>query len=179
LFSNPILSDKEAEENEESDINSLTLAEQRAENVARISAKDLKILLGLKTHNTGESDHSSGCHYVNERSKVPVLVVDVRPLEEYRLGALPGSLHLPNSSWESSEDEEALAKPELRPAIKDALALARKGKIVCVAGKETDCSDASVAAERLLAMGYSRLCVLHRGLGVFKAVAGGLVVPDS
>jgi len=167
-------------QNDDLGIFTITLADQRRENVPRLSGRDLLDLLGLQTQYMSDGTDSDGHHFVTQRARPPVLPVDVRPLEEYKLGALADSLHLPETSWQEADVEaEGGGAQQLRPEVRDALTLARKGRIVCVVGGDGDCGDASSAAERLLALGYSRLCVLHNGLDAFKALPGALVVPDA
>ncbi len=196
------------------EIDSITLAEQRAEKVPRIAGGELLELLGLaKRKKRRKKRNFSGVkkgrqHIENdddeeERDMESVfggsekrcrpLVVDVRPAEEYRVGALPDSLHLPaTSSWagvaapdgsgDTTQHNSPLARPlpQLAPEARDRLSLGRKGRdLICVAGSAARPDEARDFADRLLRLEYSRLCVLHGGVEIFKPMGGVLCVPDT
>ncbi len=146
-----------------------------------MSGKELLELLGLLPV---DSEDQSNSLPQSERKKPCVLVLDVRPLEEFKLGALPGSLHFPMSTAfdvvpDGCRDEGEDKKWRLSEEWRKKLALEKKGKVVCVVARVV--SDAVDVSERLLeSENMSRLCVLHNGTDVFKPLAAGvLCVPDA
>ena len=146
----------------------MTLAQQRAEKVPRLSGHDLLDLIGLKR---SEEDGSSNVYVQSDVNKCQVLVLDVRPIEDFKRGTLPGSLSLPFKT--SFGGDEGLTQD-----LGQRLDSAKKGKVVCVAG-DGGSEDAVNAAAMLLASGYDRLCVLHKGIDIFKPLTGVLCVPDT
>ena len=53
----------------------------------------------------------------------------------------------------------------------------RRGKIVCVVGSGYN-NDSLMFAANLLQMNFNRVCVLHKGIEIFRS-AGVLCVPNT
>jgi hypothetical protein len=51
------------------------------------------------------------------------------------------------------------------------------GKIICIVGSAYN-NEAQLFAAKLLSLNYSRLCVLHKGIEIFRS-AGVLCVPNT
>ncbi len=199
------------------EIDSITLKEQKAEKVPRIAGREVLEMLGLvkkrkkqrrknlsgvpakreeeERDDEDKQQHLSDYSLCANRTHCQVLVVDTRTPEEYKLGTLPDSLHLPAASSfvETAENENGafndpyamgmgLPPPvELTAEAKDALSLRRKGKdLICVVGAGGERHKEAVTfAERLLRLNYSRVCLMHGGMEIFRPMAGMLCVPDT
>ena len=121
-----------------------------------------------------------------DSGKSRVLVLDVRPAEEFRLGALPDSVNVPGGG------EEGLARigPDLSTMKKGKVSnqLPKKyilsvldvdilSQVLCVVGSRED--TGLRFSELLLESGHSRVCFLHGGVDVFRSLEGVLRVPDT
>ena len=97
--------------------------------------------LVLQVISSAQVGRISGQDLLQLLSSSKLACLDVRPSEEYRLGAVPGSLHLPGGEGAAASKEVTEAK--------------RKGRVVCVAGS---CRDgmALQVAEQLLQQGVPR-----------------------
>ncbi|XP_049268147.1 TBC domain-containing protein kinase-like protein isoform X2 [Rhipicephalus sanguineus] len=104
------------------------LEELKAELCPRISPRDLLALL-----------HSS---------QMPLLVIDVRPSEEYQRGTIPGALNVVPASSSS------------RTAA----------GVVVVAGSQKEHAAAVSAANGLVRSGQPRVCLLHGGIEALRTV---------
>ncbi len=153
-------------------IDSITLEQQKMEKVPRMSGEELLYLLGVENRGRWSSgdDGLSTPSSQYQAVKSLVLVLDVRPLEERKLGALPRSVAVPGAV----EDAEA-AVARLLPD----LAEMKRGKVLCVAGSRAEERAAIAFAERLLEAGQSRVCLLHGGVDIFKTMKEVLIVPDA
>ncbi len=198
------------------EIDSITLAEQRAEKVPRLAGRELlemaglakrrkrnrkarKVSGGIRREKKGDKDAAeeeeeeedgAGCIFSVSGGACRPLVVDIRTTEEYRVGAFPDSLHLPLSTAFSDVtgvDDASSPHPlstspahQLTSESRDLLSLGRKGRdLICVAGSASKPEEAKEFAERLLRLDYSRVCVLHGGVEVFRSLAGVLCVPNT
>ena len=151
------------------DITSITLKQQKAEKVPRISGRDLLVLLGLRAQRSGEDTT------MNRDTKSKALVIDIRPAEEHRVGALPGSWHLPPSlAFSPAGDGSRLTSNAMDRMTKE-----RKGKVICVVGSGERERETADFAEKLLGNGLSRVCVLHNGVEIFRSENGVLCVPNT
>ena len=99
------------------------------------------------------------------------IVLDVRPLSDFKLGTLPDSLNCPYAN--SLSDDGSLNLPK---ETSDRLQQ-RRGKIVCVVGSAYN-NEAMLFGDKLLSLNYSRICVLHKGIEIFRS-AGVLCVPNT
>lgn len=138
-------------------VKSVTLKQQKTEKVPRMSGDELKNLLSVDQRDR----------------KSRVLVVDIRTVEEYKLGTLPGSVHIPSSSAFTAEGQ--LANPDTG----EKLTSGKKGKVICVVGAQKSGDDAREFAEKLLSLKFSRLCILHNGIDVFRSSSEILHVPHT
>jgi hypothetical protein len=108
-----------------------------------------------------------------ERSVRPrAIVIDVRPVSDFKLGTLPDSLNCPYNNSLSSDDAQLSLPKETFEKLTQ-----RRGKIICVVGSLYN-NEAQLFACRLLSLNYSRVCVLHKGIEIFRS-AGVLCVPNT
>uniref|UniRef100_A0A6B0VFX4 Putative serine/threonine protein kinase n=1 Tax=Ixodes ricinus TaxID=34613 RepID=A0A6B0VFX4_IXORI len=115
----------------------------KSELCPRISAQDLLGLLELSRR---------------DGTKVRLLVLDVRPAEEFQRGAIPGSLHVPPGN--PAQWTEPL----------------RNGHMVVVVGSHKDYGSAVETANQLVRLNQSRVCLLHGGVEALRT-AGLLELP--
>ena len=100
------------------------------------------------------------------------MIIDIRPFEEFKVGALPESVNLPEGAAFDAEGE-------LTPHAVEVFAT-RQGKIVVVVGGGSRDQNVTQAyAEKLLKANIPRVCTLHNGIDIFKPVSGVLVVPST
>lgn len=135
-------------------IASITLAQQKEEKLPRLSGWDLLHLLGIEPSS----------------NIVNVLVIDSRPSEDYRMGTLPESVHLPPNQAFEGDNLSPMAESQLK---------GRKGKVVCVVGSLHTENETIAFAEKLLLHNINRLCVLHNGIEIFRSKSGVLRVPNA
>jgi TBC domain-containing protein kinase-like protein len=155
-------------------MDSVTLAQQKSEKVPRMSAEELLTLLGVdvscgrkgrrRRYESGDPDADRGP--ASPRSSL-VLVLDVRPVDEFKLGAVQDSVNVPFCSADA-----------VNKMMSD-LSEMKRGKVVCVVGARNHEKDAIALAESLLEAGHSRVCLMHGGVEVLKAVEGALRVPNG
>ncbi|XP_063231826.1 TBC domain-containing protein kinase-like protein [Bacillus rossius redtenbacheri] len=120
------------------------LAELRAELVPRISAADVLLLM----------DHERG-----DLPRMEVALADVRPGEEFRRGAIAGSLSVPPGAGPCA----------LRP---------HRGKVIVVVGSDETRGVATEFSRQLVAADFPHVCVLHRGIQAMRS-ANVLVVQSA
>ena len=145
-------------------LSSITLDEQKAEKVARISGEETLILLGLAKTTVKTM--------ARKTIKSRLLVVDIRSVSDYKLGALPESVNIPFDP----NDEGSFAK-----LVEDKIPKDKIGKkVICVAGNKLQTKAVVNFAQRLVVeLNYSRVCVLHNGIDIFKTLPGILFVPNA
>ncbi|XP_071087688.1 TBC domain-containing protein kinase-like protein [Haliotis cracherodii] len=142
----------------------LTLEELKSEKASRISAEDLIELGELMGSAPTRSPTKK-----KQNSKPMILVVDVRSVEEYKRGTIPNSVNIPFHTAFSPEGDLVMC-----PAVQ---ALnASRGQVRVIIGNRGR-NAANFAAE-LIRLGYSRVCVLHKGVDVFRQT-GLLTVPPA
>uniref|UniRef100_A0A224Z9W1 Tbc domain-containing protein n=1 Tax=Rhipicephalus zambeziensis TaxID=60191 RepID=A0A224Z9W1_9ACAR len=107
------------------------LEELKAELCPRISPRDLLALLQMSR---------------TDSSKMPLLVIDVRPSEEYQRGTIPGALNVVLASSSSHTG------------------------VVVVAGSQKEHAAAVSAANGLVRGGQPRVCLLHGGIEALRTV---------
>jgi len=133
----------------------ISLHDLKNEKCSRISGEDFMELLDMHK-----------CKY----AKPKMVVVDVRNHEDHNRGAVPGSLNIPFSTAFSDSDGSLVSSPDVN------MLNSNRGKIICVVGNRGD--SAIKFADCLLSLGYPRVCVLHRGIDIFRT-SNLLVVPAS
>ncbi|XP_069678323.1 TBC domain-containing protein kinase-like protein [Periplaneta americana] len=125
----------------ELEMSPVPVAELQAEICPRISAADMLELIHMK--------------------KPKAVTVDIRTLEEYNRGTVPGSIHIP---WPST------SAPDLS-ALQ-----ANKGRIIVIVGAHT--SHSAQFGKHLVQNGLSRVCCLHRGIQGLRS-SDILIVPGA
>lgn len=145
---------KNMEFNADLEMTPISVSELQGEICPRISAANLLELLDLQ-------------HTKYSRPKV--VIVDVRPSEEYNRGALPTSINIPLSSVSVPEN--------LLPSTPETSHLQNnKGKVIAVVGSHASCM--AQFAEVLVKNSFPRVCTLHRGIQVLRS-GNVLVVPGA
>nr|CAD7417893.1 unnamed protein product [Timema poppensis] len=132
-------------ESSQLEISPITVAELQSEFCPRISAADVLDLLDM--------NHA-------KFSRPKVVVVDIRPPDEFHRGAVPGSINIPYSG---DAQISCLTR--------------HKGKIMVVAGSGRG-PHACEFSRRLVSEGFSRVCTLHKGVQVLRST-NILVVPNA
>ena len=130
------------------EMSSIPVSVLKAEKCGRLSGADLLRLL---------SPPGGGA------SKVQV--VDVRPLEEFKLGSLPGAVSLPPPASPQGVPEGRLGEAEAL------------GQVVAVLSSRVEVERGRAVAEMLLARGVKRVATVHGGVEVFRG-ANILSVPN-
>lgn len=142
----------------------IPLDELRSEKCPRISAEDL---IELGEFNGNKNTQSSAKRGAN--TEPLLLVIDVRPSDEYKRGTVPGSINIPFQSAFSPEGD-------LLPCNAVSILKNSKSKIKVVVGSRG--RNASNFASELVRLGYSRVCTLHKGIDVLRPT-GVLTVPPA
>nr|XP_015916807.2 TBC domain-containing protein kinase-like protein isoform X1 [Parasteatoda tepidariorum] len=124
----------------------IPLHELISETCPRISAEDLLDLLDILPDSKTRARSQS----------IKLLVIDIRPNDEYSKGALPNSINIPFSSAFTSDG--IVDSPIIR---------SYKGKIITVVSSNTN-KLASEFATKLVRQGYSHVCTLHGGIEVLQ-----------
>ncbi|XP_043192085.1 TBC domain-containing protein kinase-like protein [Amphibalanus amphitrite] len=99
-----------------------------------------------------------------------VCVLDVRPADDFQRGCFPGAVHAPPGSL-LTEDGQLVPGPAAN-AVR-----AAKGQVMCVVGGR-NAAAVKQTSEGLLALGFPRVCTLHRGVEALRE-AQALQVPSS
>jgi len=143
---------------------SIPADELRAEICPRICAQELMHIAGLT------SLALSGGGVIAPAVQKDVLVIDIRPRDEFLKGTFPGSINVPYSvAFSTGFHLPVTATERLR---------AHRGKLIVVVGSRS-CS-ASEFAVQLVRKRYPRVCTLHGGANVFRlAHTDILTVPPS
>jgi rhodanese-related sulfurtransferase len=166
---------------------SITLEEQKREKIPRISGQEALILLGLaQTRITSKSISESGVRVGNSgrkaqhlskmghMSKSRMMILDVRPPNEFKKGALPESCNIPFSrayhrNGSAAENNEQVSNENDIPMLslpKDILdqlnPINRGGKVICVVGNR--CKD--IASKKLDEAQLTRPLPILRVIGM-------------
>ncbi len=155
-------------------LESVTLEMQRSDKVPRISGEELLNLLGLRPSLDPSKRLSHHHHQSPQQQRSRVIVLDVRSKADYKLGSLPGSINIPFAG--AFGDEGHLQAPsEVIQTLNQ-----RRSKVLCVVGSNSNSTndDANAFALALLRLNYNRLCMLHGGIEIFRAV-DVLCVPNA
>ncbi|XP_047004148.1 TBC domain-containing protein kinase-like protein isoform X1 [Schistocerca americana] len=140
--------------NPDLEMSPIPLSELQKEFCPRISAANLLELMDIKQ---------------NKFSKSKVVVVDVRPPDEYNRGAIPSSINIPFSTVNLSENQ-------LPPGPENSILHSHKGKVITVVGSRGP--NASQFGHMLVQCGFPRVCVLHGGVQVLRS-SNILLVPGA
>ncbi|ODM98025.1 TBC domain-containing protein kinase-like protein [Orchesella cincta] len=132
----------------------ISLAELKCEKCTRISGEDFLELLDLTR---------------SKFQKPKMIVIDVRNHEDYNRGTIPGSINMPYITSFAQDDS-------LVPCSELSILNSNIGKIIVVVGNRGD--SAVKFAEKILRLDYPKICVLHRGIDIFRS-SDILVVPTS
>ena len=107
----------------------------------------------------------SGAELLSLLEDKKTVCVDIRSIEEYKVGTLQSSVNVPFDAGENTTCVEIFE------------AAKSKGQVIAVMGSSKD-NQALIFAERLLSLGYPRVATLHGGVEVFYG-AGALIVPHA
>ena len=107
----------------------------------------------------------SGAELLSLLEEKKAVCVDIRSIEEYKVGTLQSSVNVPFDAGENTTCGEMFE------------AAKSKGQVIAVMGSSKD-NQALIFAERLLSLGYPRVATLHGGVEVFYG-AGALIVPHA
>lgn len=133
----------------------IPVEELKTEKFPRISAEDLIELSELHGPMSGLSPTK------RSKSAKPILVVvDVRPEDDFRRGSFPGSVNVPFHSAFSPEGD-------LNPSPAVHYLNQNKTPIKVVIGGSRG-KHASHFADALIRLGYVKVCVLHKGIDVLR-----------
>lgn len=145
-------------------IDGISLDELKSEKCVRISAEDL-----IELGELAGPAHSRSPTKRKTNSKPMLLSIDVRNPEEYNRGTVPGSLNIPFQSAFSPEGG-------LNPCPAVSTLDSSRSLVKVVFGSRG--KNAINFANALLGLGYSRVCVLHKGIDVLRPT-GLLIVPPA
>lgn len=140
---------EDSPQNSELAMTAVPLHVLKSEVSPRISAEDLLELMNF-------------CPSSDSRSKVKheqikVFVVDVRSHEEFSCGSIPDSVNIP---FQTAFSPEGTLGTSERQSLSNC-----KGKILIIVGSNKNNYSAEFA-NRLVRLGYSRVCTLHGGVWV-------------
>ncbi|CAL1269718.1 unnamed protein product [Larinioides sclopetarius] len=125
----------------------IPIVELKSEVSPRISAEDLLDILDLSPDSSRTRSRSQS---------IKILVIDIRPSEEYNKEALPYSINIPFATAFTPDG-----------ALDNSVIFNSKGKIVAVIGSFKD-NLASEFATKLVRLEYSYVCTLHGGIEVLR-----------
>ncbi|CAG5132571.1 unnamed protein product, partial [Candidula unifasciata] len=142
----------------------IPLEELKGEKCPRISAEDL-----IELGELAGAAYSRSPTKKRQNSKPMILIVDVRLYEDYRRGTLQGSINIPFQTAFSPEGE-------LNPCPAVQALNARRNQVIVVVGNRG--RNAANFANELVRLCYARVCVLHKGIDVFRTT-GLITVPPA
>ncbi|CAH1778018.1 unnamed protein product [Owenia fusiformis] len=140
----------------------IPLEELKANRCSRISAADL-IELGELAGPVGTKSPTKK----TKNSRPKILIIDIRSPEEYQRGTVPGSVNIPHTTSFSVEGT-------LNPTPQVNTLNAHRLQVKVIIGSQGNTS--LNFGNKLVALGYSKVCVLHRGIEALRPT-GLLVVP--
>ncbi|KAI8798608.1 TBC domain-containing protein kinase protein [Biomphalaria glabrata] len=142
----------------------IPLEELKSEKYPRISAEDL-----IELGELAGSANSRSPTKKRQNSKPMILILDVRHHEEYKRGTLQGSINIPFQTAFSPEGE-------LNPCPAVQILNSRRNQVIVVVGNRG--RFAANFANELVRLGYSRVCVLHKGIDIFRTT-NLLIIPPA
>ena len=105
--------------------------------------------------------------------KPKAITVDIRNKSDFKLGSLPDSINIPLNGAFDPDTGELLIKTDALESARN-----KKSKVLCIIGSSTQSEDAKVFAENLLKLNFYRVCYLHNGIEIFRALKNILCVPN-
>ncbi|CAL1543296.1 unnamed protein product [Lymnaea stagnalis] len=132
----------------------MSIEELKSEKCPRISAEDLIELGELAGSASSRSPTKK-----RQNSKPMILILDVRHHEDFKRGTLQGSINIPFQTAFSPEGD-------LNPCPAVHVLNSRRNQVIVVVGNRG--RNAANFANELVRLGYSRVCVLHKGIDVFR-----------
>ncbi|XP_014670716.1 PREDICTED: LOW QUALITY PROTEIN: TBC domain-containing protein kinase-like protein [Priapulus caudatus] len=149
----------------------LPLADSEGERCAPVSARDLfEPWCGSRPPRPPPADPPPARSTIQHPARpgaLPVLVIDVRLSEDYLRGTVPGAVNIPFASA-FSPDGGLVSSSAVSQLY------AHRGRLVVVVGNRGN--HAAQFAGELVAIGFSKVCVLHNGLDALKST-GLMSVP--
>ncbi|XP_035829276.1 TBC domain-containing protein kinase-like protein [Aplysia californica] len=142
----------------------IPIDELKGEKCCRISAEDL-----IELGELAGAAYSRSPTKKRQTSKPMILIVDVRSPEDFRRGTLQDSINIPFQTAFSPEGD-------LNPCSAVQTLNSRRNQVIIVVGNRG--RNAANFANELVRLGYSRVCVLHKGLDVFRTT-GLITVPPA
>lgn len=142
--------------NELSNMN-ISLSDLKEEICCRISAEDLIQLCELRGNNDSKTPAKQ-----SKNSKPQICVVDVRPLEEFNRGAIPGSVNIHSAKSSSLMIQNIVTS---------------NPKITVVVRNQSNRDDRNFAHD-LIKNNLKGVCVLHGGIEILKPT-GILIIPSQ
>ncbi|KAH9489035.1 hypothetical protein Btru_039677 [Bulinus truncatus] len=142
----------------------ISLEELKSEKYPRISAEDL-----IELGELAGSAYSRSPTKKRQNSKPMILILDVRHHEEYKRGTLQGSINIPFQTAFSPEGD-------LNPCPAVQILNSRRNQVIVVVGNRG--RFAANFANELVRLGYSRVCVLHKGIDIFRTT-DFLIIPPA
>lgn len=136
-------------------MDAVSLPELKREKCPRVCGADLLELLAHRRSRSG---------------RLKVLVVDVRPPDEFARGTLADAINMPAESCLSPDGS-------LLPGPQNETLNSYRGKIIAVIGSRIGWDQVVKFAEAILLQEFPHVCTLHKGIEVFRAT-GALVVPS-
>ncbi|XP_064391569.1 TBC domain-containing protein kinase-like protein isoform X2 [Halichondria panicea] len=144
----------------------------RAESCPRISAQDLITLARLEPQTLGYSGNltsdpikdnplmARGGARGTKKSRQRAVIIDIRPMDEFRAGHVIHSLNMP-------QDTAFLADGSLSPS-QPGLGRVPRGRVLVVTGNKGDTGP--VFARQLVRLAFPKVCVLDGGAGVLRTL---------
>ena len=123
----------------------------------------------LKTEKVGRLSGAEVLSLMEDEVK-KLICVDVRSVEDFKLGTLPGAINIPSEGAFDESGSLTVGSDVLDVAM-------RKGQIIAVMGSAKD-NEWQIFAEKLVSCQYRRVATLHGGAEVYYG-AGVLVVPHA
>lgn len=132
----------------------------KEERCPRISGDDLLLLLGVRSNKSSPASDGAGAPAKQQALHKPrLIVIDIRRKEDFVRGMIPGSINMPYTSAFTDKGDLVAT------AALDALESSKNLVKVVVDSSGRNCST---FANRLLKLGYSKVCMLHKGMDAIK-----------
>ncbi|ESO83835.1 hypothetical protein LOTGIDRAFT_132681 [Lottia gigantea] len=142
----------------------ISIEDLKSEKCPRISAEDL-----IELGELAGPRHTKSPTKKKQSGKPMILVIDVRSIEEFKRGNVPGSINIPFQTAFSPEGD-------LSPCQSVTTLNSCKSLVKVIVGNRG--RNASNFANELVRLGYSRVCVLHKGIDILRST-GLIIVPPA